>query len=480
MLLERFEVPGLAHYSYAVGCPNAGAIAIVDPERNIEGYLNFAKEKKVQITHVLETHIHADFASGAKALSEATGAELLLSAYDKGEQFEVSFDHTPIEDGFELIIGPARLVAMHTPGHTPEHLSYLIYDQDRSDEVPMIMLSGDFLFVGSLGRPDLLGASATHDLAKKLYQSVRRAGQELPDGLEINPGHGAGSSCGAGLGGRPVSTLGFERIANPYFDPSLTEERFVEKLLAALSPPPPYYPRMKALNSIGPAVLKKLPGDKLLSPERVIALAGEGAVFLDIRDQRAFGHGHIPGAISVGRGGGFVSWAPWVVPYETPIILVTDGGSDITPLLRDLVRLGLDQIEGSLEGGMEAWHAAHQPIQCNEVIDAQALYQHLETGSGPDVIDVRTDAEFAQGHIEGAQHMSLQALSQNLDALPPTGKPLVVTCAGGYRSTIATSLLLRHGHEQLIDLAGGMNAWNNASLPKQTGPSKVPDTTSAA
>ena len=474
MLIERFEVPGLAHYSYAIGCTKAGAIMVVDPERNIEGYLKFAADQKVQITHILETHIHADFASGARALSEATGAQLLLSAYDRNEQFEVGFDHTPIEDGFELTIGPVRLVAMHTPGHTPEHMSYLLYDQDRSEQVPMIMLSGDFLFVGSLGRPDLLGEEATKGLAKALYHSVQRASKELPDGLEINPGHGAGSSCGAGLGGRPVSTLGFERIANPYLDPNLTEEIFVEKLLAALPPAPPYYPRMKALNAAGPAILKELPGTATLSVHQVSDLADQGATILDIRDQRAFAHGHIPGALSVGQGGGFVTWAPWVIPYEKPIVLVTDGHVNTTPLLQNLVRIGLDDVRGSLDGGMSAWQAANRPIECNQIIDAQALQDQIESAKAPHVLDVRTDAEYEQGHIQDAQSISLQTLAQRIDEIPSTEKPLVVACGGGYRSTIAISLLMQCGHSQISDLAGGMNAWKKADLPVQAGPPKMP------
>ncbi|MGH7589166.1 MAG: MBL fold metallo-hydrolase, partial [Gemmatimonadota bacterium] len=199
MLFERFEDPGLSQYSYAVGCPAAGALAIVDPRRDIDVYLDFAAENGLAIEHVLETHIHADFASGAKALAEATGAQLHLSAYDESEKYEVAFPHTETRDGDSIEVGSVRLEALHTPGHTPEHLSFLVYDTTRTADVPELLLSGDFLFVGSLGRPDLLGEDAKRELAHRLYDSVREKLAELPDGLEVHPGHGAGSMCGAGM-----------------------------------------------------------------------------------------------------------------------------------------------------------------------------------------------------------------------------------------------------------------------------------------
>ena len=266
MFFERIEDKGLAQYSYVIACERAGVAAVVDPRRDVDVYLELAKARGFRITHVLETHIHADFASGACELAAATGAELAVSAYDRGELYETQFDHRPLADGDSIVLGRVRLQALHTPGHTPEHLSFLVFDGARSETQPMILLSGDFLFVGSLGRPDLLGEEAKRALAAKLFDSVRRVLAPLPDHLEIAPGHGAGSMCGAGMSGRAVSTLGFERIANPYLRADLTEAAFVEMILSRVPPFPDYYRRMKALNARGPRVLNVSNGLPGLTP----------------------------------------------------------------------------------------------------------------------------------------------------------------------------------------------------------------------
>src|SRR6185436_834919 len=258
MLLERFEDRGLAQYSYAVGDEAARVVAIVDPRRDVDVYVDWAAERGFTITDVLETHIHADFASGARELALRTAATLRLSAYDEDERYEVLHAHALLRDGDSVPLGAVRLQALHTPGHTPEHLTFLVYDGVRDGDVqdaPVAALTGDFLFVGALGRPDLLGEEAKHALARRLFKSVREKLAGLPDGMEVYPGHGAGSMCGAGMSSRPFSTLGAERLANPYLDPALTEEAFVERLLAASPPLPPYYLRMKALNAAGPPLL---------------------------------------------------------------------------------------------------------------------------------------------------------------------------------------------------------------------------------
>jgi hydroxyacylglutathione hydrolase len=465
MLFERFEDSGLSQFSYAVGCPGAGAVAIVDPRRDVDVYETFAADQGVEITHVLETHIHADFASGARELAERTGASLCLSAYDEAEKYEVAFPHEELEDGSTIEIGSVRIQALHTPGHTPEHLSFLAFDTHRSPEVPEIMLSGDFLFVGSLGRPDLLGEESKRDLARRLFASVREKLASLPDGLEVHPGHGAGSMCGAGMSARPLSTLGFERIANPYLDPGLSAEAFVEKILGSAPPFPPYYRRMKALNSEGPAILGALPGRDPIPIEEFHALVEAGNVVVDLRDQLAFGGGHIPGALGIGVDGSLSTWAAWVVPYDQPILLVAETPFAVDPAVRALVRVGLDRIRGWLEGGMNAWRQEGLPIATLPQMSIPELAAALERGAAMTVLDVRGDGEWSAGHIEGALHVHGGLLEDRLDEVPRNGRPLAVICGSGYRSTVAASVLKRAGFEDVRNVPGGMRAWRSAGLP---------------
>jgi hydroxyacylglutathione hydrolase len=465
MLFERFEDSGLSQFSYAVGCPAAGSIAIVDPRRDVDVYLEFAEHQGVAITHVLETHIHADFASGARELAERSGARLCLSAYDAGEKYDVAFPHEELEDGDALELGSVRIEALHTPGHTPEHLSFLVYDTHRSADVPEILIAGDFLFIGSLGRPDLLGEEAKRGLARRLYASVRDKLSGLPDGLEVHPGHGAGSMCGAGMSARPISTLGFERVANPYLDPELSEEAFVDRILGSAPPFPPYYRRMKLLNSTGPQILGGMPGQDSIPVVEFHALAEAGNVVVDLRDHLAFGGGHIPGALGIGVDGSLSTWAAWVVPDDKPILLVAENPFAVDPAIRALVRVGLDNIRGWLGGGMNAWRQRGLPIATLPQISIPELAAALENGDAIDVLDVRGDGEWNGGHIAGAIHVHGGLVEERIDALPRNGRPLAVICGSGYRSTVVASVLKRAGFEDVRNVPGGMRAWRSAGLP---------------
>jgi hydroxyacylglutathione hydrolase len=317
MLFETFEEKSLAQLSYAVGCPAAGEMAVVDPRRDVDVYLDFAAAHGLRISHVLETHIHADYASGARELAERTGAELWLSAYDRGETFEVSFPHREARDGDEMEIGSVKIRAVHTPGHTPEHLSFLVYDGSRSREVPLLMLTGDFLFVGSLGRPDLLGEEAKQELAGRLYDSARGKLAGLPDGLEIHPAHGAGSLCGAGMSGRSVSTLGYERATNPYLDPTLSRQAFIDRILGSVPP-------------------------------------GEDVRVVDVRGPGEWHQGHIPGAVHLPlpelalRSGEL---------NGEPLALVCGSGYRSTVAASVLERSGFRRLHNVI-GGMRAWRGA--------------------------------------------------------------------------------------------------------------------------
>lgn len=464
MLFERFEVDGLSHYSYAVGCEGTGEMVVVDPERNIDRYVRFARDRGMAITHVLETHIHADYASGAPALAATTGATVCVSGYDAGETFEVQFPHRDLWDGDAIDVGRVRIVARHTPGHTPEHLAFLVYDGARSTDTPMLMLSGDFLFVGSLGRPDLLGEDAKLALAHKLYASVRDVLGPLPDGLELHPAHGAGSMCGAGMSGRPTSTLGFERVANPYLDPQLSEARFVETILATVPPFPPYYRRMKQVNSDGAPPVGDAPGVTPIDPARFRSLTEADHIVIDLRGQIAFGGGHVPGAFGIGLAGKLATWASWVVPYDTPILLVSDHPNEAAIAGRTLIRVGLDQIVGHLDGGMEAWRVAGNPLQETHLLRAEEVHRLIAEGGDVRVLDVRTDAEWEAGHAPGATHVMAGWLADRLDEVPDGAGPIAVVCGGGYRSVVAASVLERAGFSDVADVIGGMAAWHRAGL----------------
>ena len=477
MLLERFEDRGLAQYSYAVGDEAPRVVAIVDPRRDVDVYVDWAAERGFTITDVLETHIHADFASGARELALRTGATLRLSAYDEDERYEVLHAHALLRDGDSVPLGAVRLQPLHTPGHTPEHLTYLVFDAARGGDAPVAALTGDFLFVGALGRPDLLGDEAKHALARAQFKSVREKLAALPDAMEVYPGHGAGSMCGAGMSSRPFSTLGAERLSNPYLDPALTEEAFVEKLLAASPPFPPYYLRMKALNSAGPALLGHLPGGlpglAPLPAERFRELAEDGShMVIDLRDQLAFGAGHVPGALGIGVDGSLSTWAGWLVPYDRPLLLVADAPGDVERGVRALVRVGFDGVEGWLEGGMASWVERGFPIETLPQLTVQELAAALDggaaagNGSAPTVLDIRAAAEWSQGHVGGARHLMGGYVPQHLDDLP--GGPLAVFCGSGYRSTAVASFLRRAGRDDVINITGGLGAWKRAGLPLES------------
>jgi hydroxyacylglutathione hydrolase len=471
MLLERFEDRGLAQYSYAVGCERAKKVAIVDPRRDVDVYLEWAAARRFDITHVLETHVHADFASGARELAERAKATALLSAYDAGERYDVAWPHTEWREGERLELGGVRVEPLHTPGHTPEHLSFLVYDTHRSPSVPIAAITGDFLFVGSLGRPDLLGEEAKRGLAHALFRSVRDKLAPLPDGLEIHPGHGAGSMCGAGMSARPFSTLGFERIANPYLDPSLGEEAFVARILGNPPPFPPYYLRMKELNAAGPRILGGVPGLDPLPAERVRELADTGAVVVDLRDQHAFGAGHVPDSLGIDGNDSISTWAGWVVPYDRPLVLVGHDDSEVEKGARALVRVGLDRLEGHLGGGIDAWAAAGLPVATLPQISPGDLAARLGSGAPVSVLDVRSDDEWAQGHVAGATHLMGGYVPSRLADVPHG--PVAVICGSGFRSTVVASYLQRSGRHDVFNVPGGMGAWKRAGLPVERLPSST-------
>lgn len=453
MIFQRFEEKGLSHYSYAIGDSDRGQIAIIDPHYDVDVFLKFAEENNLVISHVFETHIHADYASGARYLADRAGAELVLSGYDKGEKYEVCFPHNQCFDGSIFKLGQVTIKALHTPGHAPEHLSFLVFFQEK----PKALFSGDFILVGSVGRPDLIDGEKKEVLAKKLYHSVHHKLKDLPDTLEIYPAHGSGSFCGGGIGNQPSSTLGQERVTNPFLNLALTEKEFVHLVLSKSPYLPSYFFRLKAFNSCGETEQIRTPCP--INPLEFKKQADKGAVVIDLRDQVAFSRGHIPGAICIGAGEKLGFWASSVIPYNRPILLVAPDPLQVEEAIHSLARVGLFSVEGYLEGGMEAWVKNGLLISKAFEVSPEDLYKEREKFH---IIDVRSENEWVGGHIETSKHAPCSELAARIQELP--GEDLVFVCAGGYRSILAASVAKKMGKKRVSHLPGGILAWRTAGF----------------
>lgn len=465
MIFEQFEVKGLSHFSYAVGCNGSKEICIIDPKRDYDTYIEYARKNEYTIAYVTETHIHADFASGAKELAEKTGAKLMLSAYDKNELFDVQFPHTELAEGDRIVMGGISLEVLHTPGHTPEHISFLLYDKARSEKEALMLFSGDFLFIGSVGRPDLLGEDAKIELAKKLYHSVNQKLKALPDGLLVYPGHGAGSLCGAGMTAAASSTLGMERISNPYLNKNYSEEEFVTKILSNSPPFPDYYKRMKKINSEGPRSLNGVPKPRKMSGKELAeALKNKESELIDLRHPLAYGGGHICGSYNISNDNLMSTWAPWVIPYDRPIYLISDNPDAIDKNVRKLIQLGFDQIEGCIVE-IEQWVQAGCDFMQTQQLSVHSLHERLKDGEDAMVLDVRNDNEWNNGHIQAAKHIFLGNLPKEADQLGEKDKKIYAICGGGYRSSIAIGVLQNKGYTNIVNIFGGMGVWKTSNLP---------------
>ncbi|MBX6342381.1 MAG: MBL fold metallo-hydrolase, partial [Thermomicrobiaceae bacterium] len=381
LLIEPITTPGLAQVAYLVGDRAAGVAAVIDPRRDVDEYLARAASLGVRITHVFETHIHADFVSGARELSLATGATVFASQL--GEQ---EFPHVPLGDGQVVEIGSLRLRALWTPGHTPEHVAYLLLDPDGDE--PVALFSGDALFSGEVGRPDLLGQDVTEELVGQLFGTVHERLASLPDDVVVYPGHGAGSACGRSIGDRPTTTIGLERRFNYAFQ-ARDRDAFRQAVLADLPPAPTYYPVMKRVNRAGAPLLGSLdPGQAL--PARTFADRMEqGALVIDTRPAEAFAAAHVPGAVWIGRGPSLVVWAGWLAPYDRDLLLVVEDEAAFSEVRTDLRRIGLDRVVGYLSGGMAAWEASGRPTRALSRLPAAALRERLSRGDLR-LLDVRS------------------------------------------------------------------------------------------
>lgn len=474
VIFHRFVEEGLTHFSYVVGDESNESAVVVDPKRDADDYIDWIQAKGLELVGVIETHLHADFVSGARELTDVGNVPHYLSSYDEGEKYVAEYDHVATKDGDHIEVGSLTFEAVHTPGHTPEHLSYLLYEGHPDETEPAKFFSGDFLFVNSLGRPDLIGEDEKIRLAELLYQSVQKVKDtDWPDDMDVHPAHGAGSLCGAELSEEPSSTFGRERRENPYFRINDKDE-FKEEIFDVLGDFPSYYPRMKEINSRGaPYVLPLEPPSALSLQEFKEGLSREGKnIILDLRDQKQFGQGHIPGSYSLGLSPKINQWGPWILDYNTPIFLVgaTDfGGPEMEEAYRSLLRVGLNDVQGYLEGGFQTWETHETRIQTFRELEPDELHDELHSDTPPFLLDVRTDDEYRESHIPGALNIMVGQLPERLDEIQQEWHQKIITiCSSGYRSALAGSILLREGYENIGHLSGGFPRWKSADFETET------------
>lgn len=456
MYFNQISVPGLGCLSYVIGCPKAKAMAVVDPKRDIQDYLDIAREEGMQITHVFNTHVHADHVSGDQELRYATGADIYIH-----EKAPVAYPHKDIREGDVFELGAARIEVLYTPGHTPNAVSLLVTDQMRSEE-PQMILTGDLLFVGDIGRPDLAGEEIIDEQVRNLFDSLYGRLAKFPDHLEVFPAHGEGSLCGRGMSAKKSSTLGYERRANPMLRfPDF--DAFKTEVLSAFPLRPKSFSHIIATNMKGAPTLDACPMDKGLTPKQFEEMMADGAVVIDARDSAAFGGFHIPGSINIGFEKQLANWVGMVVDPKAEILLVVDDREDYDRMVTELHRIGYDLIFGYLSGGIMAWLMSGRAVDQLEQTSPQQLAARLESG-GVRVVDVRTPAEWEAGHLPGAEHFPLGRILEGQHPKSKKDEEIVLQCGSGYRSNIAASLLRQAGFTKVKSLAGGAFAWSNAGL----------------
>jgi len=460
LVFERIQTEGIAALSYLIGDDAEGIAAVFDPTADVEKYVMLARDKEVSITHIFETHIHADLVSGARELCARVQSAKMYLSHEGGAHY--GFEHEALNDQDSFAFGETIITARHTPGHTPEHISYLVADQDHP-ESPWGVLTGDSLFVDSAGRPDLLGSSETEKLTRQLFSTLSEFYLTLPDSVIVYPGHGHGSPCGADIGDRMESTIGHERKFNPYLQ--FTDfEPFREHALGSAPPVPTYYPRMKEVNARGPNVLGNLPQVRGLPPKAFQEARNHEVVLVDTRPMLGFGGGHISGALNIGAAPMLSIWAGWLLEPDDPLLLVLADDSDVDEVVKLFLRTGYSKFSGYLVGGMKAWDNAGLPL----ANVGQLTVHELSARCGEmQVVDVRTPGEWKQGHVPGAVHLFLPELRQKLNQLDAT-KPVAVYCDSGYRASIGASILKQQGFCHVFNVPGSWKAWKHAKLPIST------------
>lgn len=455
MFFRHVYEKGLAHASYVVGCQASGTAMVIDPQRDIDVYLEIASQEKLRITHILETHIHADFLSGSRELASVTGANLYLSD-EGGPEWQYAFPHEGLKDGDTFMVGNLRIEVMHTPGHTPEHISFLLTDTPSGNH-PVMMFTGDFVFVGDVGRPDLLEKAAGYsgtmvEGAKTMFNSLKRF-KQLPDHIQVWPAHGAGSACGKALGAVPGSTVGYEKLVN-WALKHADEDAFVKELLDGQPEPPYYFAIMKSLNKIDRPLLSDIPTLHRLGPDALFEHIKQETLIIDTRPKQLYAEGHIPGSVNIQNNKAFSTWMGWIVEYDKPFILIAQE-QEIESITRKMMRIGMDHCKGFITDIQEyvdlgyTLRSVHQ-MTLNEV------HEHMKD-SEYTILDVRSANEFAEGHIPGAINIHGGQLRNRLSELPEGS--LIVHCQGGDRSSIAMGILEKANSRTLYNVPGGFNEW---------------------
>ncbi|MGA7423692.1 MAG: rhodanese-like domain-containing protein [Candidatus Sulfotelmatobacter sp.] len=454
MYFEQFYLGCLAHASYMLA--SKGEAVLVDPQRDVEIYLNAAEANHVSIRHIFETHLHADFVSGHTELASRTGAQIYI-----GAQAGAAFPHVALKDGFQLQVGQMRITALETPGHTPESMCFVITDEEKSP-APWAVLTGDTLFLGDVGRPDLSRRYTPAQLAGMLYDSLHQKLLNLSDDVLVYPAHGAGSLCGRNMRAERVSTIGTERLTN-YALQIKSREEFVAQLTSNLPARPEYFLQDAEINRTGASALSDLPALSPIEPAELKALLAEGGIALDVRPADQFAVAHVPGSVNIALSGQFASWAGALLGLAAHPVLIAESPEAVSEARMRLARIGLEDARGFLRGGVEAWTGAGLPLATLSQITVEALSDRFQT-SGIQVLDVRREPEWEAGHIAGASWWPLD----NFKVAPPEidrDVPLAVHCKGGYRSMIACSLLERAGFRNVLNVVGGFDAWQQAKLP---------------
>ncbi|GAA3761080.1 hydroxyacylglutathione hydrolase [Spinactinospora alkalitolerans] len=464
MFFQQFYLASLGHASYLVGDEKTGRALVFDPRRDVEVYLHAARRQGLRIAYAADSHGHNDYLSGLSELAaRQDGLDLWGSA-----RAQLGYEHRGLRDGETIEFGDVGIEVMHTPGHTPEHISLLVYDRSAGSDVPALLLSGGALLVGDLARPDLLGGEEhARRAAREFCDTVQTKLLPLPDGVQVFPTHVAGSLCGGSIGSRLSTTLGYERKTNAILARMDSEDEFVRECIRLDNLPavPPYWRRMRERNLAGVDPLGVLGEPPALPVDAFAEEQQAGALVLDARTPEAFGGEHIPGALNVGLGPAFATWAGTVLPADAHVLLVVDGSEQVWEATWQLLRIGYAPPIGWLAGGMAAWRTSARPIESLQQISVHRLRDALDNGE-VDLLDVRQPGEWAGGHVPGAVYITGAELPDRIGEVP-ADRPLAVTCGSGYRSSVAASLLARDRKEKVLNVAGGMTAWKNAGLPTE-------------